>query len=270
MERTDRRIHWKKEKAQSMVEFALTLPLLLVLFFGIIEFGRLLFVYSSVITASREAARYGSAAGDTGGGTLRFMDCAGMTAAADRVGILANITSVNIHYDSGPGTAAVYTSCPPGAIEGGKHRVVVEVIANYQPIVPLVNIGTLTLESQSARTIFNKIEIGQVPPNPTHLAGLTGSSSPDSNKWRADVSILILDEEGAPVDGATVTGLWSWGNPSTVSCVTNSAGVCTFSRTGIPNGQSSMTFSVADIIHVEKTYDPTANTVGSSITLSKP
>jgi hypothetical protein len=52
---------------QGIVEFALVRPLLLVLMLGVIEFGRLLFFYSSTFTASREAARYGSAAGNVGG-----------------------------------------------------------------------------------------------------------------------------------------------------------------------------------------------------------
>ena len=50
----------RQEGAQGMVEFALILPLLLLVVFGIIELGRLLVIYSSVGTASREAARYAS------------------------------------------------------------------------------------------------------------------------------------------------------------------------------------------------------------------
>ena len=59
-----RKLSEKKERqnAQGMVEFALILPILLLVILGIIEFGRLLFFYSSVTSASREAARYGSAA----------------------------------------------------------------------------------------------------------------------------------------------------------------------------------------------------------------
>ena len=53
----------KKEDAQGMVEFALILPVLLMMLLGIMEGGRLLFFYSSVTTASREGARYGSAVG---------------------------------------------------------------------------------------------------------------------------------------------------------------------------------------------------------------
>ncbi|MEJ2352363.1 MAG: pilus assembly protein [Anaerolineales bacterium] len=53
----------RSKAGQGMVEFALTLPVLMLLMLGIIEFGRLLFTYSAVTTAGREAARYGPAAG---------------------------------------------------------------------------------------------------------------------------------------------------------------------------------------------------------------
>jgi hypothetical protein len=44
-------------RAQGMVEFALALPIVLMLMLGVVEFGRLMVTYSSVYTASREAAR---------------------------------------------------------------------------------------------------------------------------------------------------------------------------------------------------------------------
>lgn len=249
----------KKKSGQGLVEFALVLPLLLMLVLGIIEFGRLLFVYAAVNTASREAARYGSAAGDNGSGTLRYADCGGMIAAAQRVGILANITGINISYDSGPGTPTVYASCPPGKIEGGKHRVVVSISASYHPLVPLPNIGNLTFNAKSARTILSSVEVGRFPPNPAHIADLDGIASPNGSKWNAVVSILVNDEEGMPVGNATVAGEWGWGHPSSESCVTGPGGWCTLSRIDIPGGKSSITFTVLDIIHAEKAYDPSTN-----------
>ena len=86
----------RNKKGQAMVEFALVLPLLLLLLFGIIEFGRLMLIYASVSTASREAARWGSAAGGTPGmDNDRYMDCAGMMAAAARVGFFGVISDTD-------------------------------------------------------------------------------------------------------------------------------------------------------------------------------
>ena len=48
----------RKSKAQSLVEFAITLPILLFLFSGMIEFGFALNYYLSMLDATRVAARY--------------------------------------------------------------------------------------------------------------------------------------------------------------------------------------------------------------------
>jgi hypothetical protein len=48
----------KKQKAQGLVEFALILPLFLLLLLGIIEGARIIWAYITVQTAAREAARY--------------------------------------------------------------------------------------------------------------------------------------------------------------------------------------------------------------------
>lgn len=48
----------RKSKAQSLVEFAVTLPVLLLLFSGVVEFGFALNYYLSILDATREAARY--------------------------------------------------------------------------------------------------------------------------------------------------------------------------------------------------------------------
>ena len=50
----------KKKKAQSMVEFALVLPILLLLVLGIFEYGRLFFAWISIENAARIGARYAS------------------------------------------------------------------------------------------------------------------------------------------------------------------------------------------------------------------
>lgn len=49
---------WRKTKAQSLVEFAITLPVLILLFSGMVEFGFMLNTYLSLQDATRAAARY--------------------------------------------------------------------------------------------------------------------------------------------------------------------------------------------------------------------
>jgi Flp pilus assembly protein TadG len=53
------RIKFVSQKGAALVEFALVLPILLVLVFGIIEFGVMLFDKAVITNASREGARAG-------------------------------------------------------------------------------------------------------------------------------------------------------------------------------------------------------------------
>jgi len=59
MGRMDRRIRRKGQEGQALVEFALVIPFLLLLMFGLIEFGLLLYNQQVITNASREGARYG-------------------------------------------------------------------------------------------------------------------------------------------------------------------------------------------------------------------
>ncbi|MFZ5631240.1 MAG: TadE/TadG family type IV pilus assembly protein [Bacillota bacterium] len=47
----------KNQRGQAMVELALVLPILLILFMGVIEFGRIFHTYLMITNASREGAR---------------------------------------------------------------------------------------------------------------------------------------------------------------------------------------------------------------------
>jgi Flp pilus assembly protein TadG len=54
---------FKKEKGQSFVEFALVLPVLLIIIMAILEFGLMFNAYITISNASREGARLGSLGG---------------------------------------------------------------------------------------------------------------------------------------------------------------------------------------------------------------
>jgi hypothetical protein len=113
----------KKNKAQAMVEFAIVLPILLLLLYGILEAGRLLFIYSTIVTSSRQAVRYGSATGQgqdytaLGGpnntGIPRYQDCYGIRLAAQRVDFLNAVqdNDIIIQWDDGPTDTTPTTVC---------------------------------------------------------------------------------------------------------------------------------------------------------------
>ena len=57
MKTTTKRIRWSEERGQSMTEFAIVLPILVVLLFGIVQFGILFNNYVTLTDAARAGAR---------------------------------------------------------------------------------------------------------------------------------------------------------------------------------------------------------------------
>jgi hypothetical protein len=64
----------KIQTGQGLIEFALTVPIFLMLVFGIIDLARMLFGFSQVVDASRQAVRYGIVRG-LEAGTYQFLGC---------------------------------------------------------------------------------------------------------------------------------------------------------------------------------------------------
>lgn len=171
-QRFRKRFPWR---GQSMVEFALALPIFLLVVFGIMEFGRLLLVYSSVFSASREAARYGASIGMENG-IQRDQDCAGMQEAAMRVGFFAGLNpgDVDIRYDNGPDWRVEFNgltrSCPNPTMLGD--RVVVRVQTTYQPILGIIQ--PVTVENIAARSILRDIYmVAELPASPSPVPSRT-------------------------------------------------------------------------------------------------
>jgi Flp pilus assembly protein TadG len=175
-------------RGQAMVEFALALPVFLLVVYGLLEVGRLIFMEATVITASREAARYASAWGRIGtNGDQQFQDCAGIRGAARQVGFLLNLsgtTNNNVHIyldDETPPQAqppTLYEYCTTSGLavdtnvgEGSAHpvtagdRVVVTVNATYQPILPLfLPLTTKNMTSTTSRTLLGVVDLPTLTP----------------------------------------------------------------------------------------------------------
>src|SRR6266545_1170282 len=91
--RNQKTLRSRAERAQAIVEFALVLPILMMMLVGIFEVGRLIYTYAAVNNASREAARYGSAIGlDDTGTYLKYRYCDGIKNAATRSAYFTPLT----------------------------------------------------------------------------------------------------------------------------------------------------------------------------------
>lgn len=186
-----------RAKGQALVEFALVFPIFLILVLGVIELAHLIFIYSSVYVSSREAARYGAAAG-TNGSTPYYRDCAGMRAAAQRVGEYGGVTNATLPpaqigsnntgvaiqlVKNGSNTPTDYSSCPNVEVAlGDRLQVTTQVF--YEPIVPLVPIPSFPVSHTSIRTILRNVDLEKIDPGSPPVADTYGVilSTPDDSK----------------------------------------------------------------------------------------
>jgi Flp pilus assembly protein TadG len=155
-------------RAQAMVEFAITLPVLLMLLLGIIEVGRLVFMYAMVTNASRDAVRYASAIGRAENGLTKYNYCEGIKDVAWKSAFLIpdGDLTIDIDYDHGS-TASYFDECnvwDSTQVDGGVSvdsgdRVTVTITADYKPIVTLIPIPPRTFTSTSSRTILGIHEL---------------------------------------------------------------------------------------------------------------
>lgn len=117
-------------RGQSLVEFALILPVLLILLLGVVDFGRAVAAYNSVSNAARTAARL--AIVDQNPDRVR-------EAAEDAAG-LAPIT-VDFDPNANADAPCVVTVC----------RIWVKVSYQYVPATPVFSnlVGTITVSATS-------------------------------------------------------------------------------------------------------------------------
>ena len=136
----------RRTRGQGLVEFALVLPILLLVMLGIIEFGYVFTVYSGVFNAAREGVRYGA---------VSPKDQSGVDAAARGKIILADPSAVTfgVYYDKGPGTS---TFTDPALVQIGD-RVVLDITYDLPAITPVIQpiAPTFHIETTAARTIVS-------------------------------------------------------------------------------------------------------------------
>jgi Flp pilus assembly protein TadG len=140
---------------QALVEFALVIPIILMLMMGIVDFGRLMFALVSISNATREASRYASVRGSDLDGENQITDCDGIASIARGTAFLFELNSITVSYER---NGTVYATCasPPSAeaLQMGD-RVVVSTTATIRILTPMISniVPAFPVWFTSARTI---------------------------------------------------------------------------------------------------------------------
>jgi Flp pilus assembly protein TadG len=145
-------------RGQSLVEFGLILPFVLLTLMAILEFGWYAAVSAATVSASREAARFGATVGGTAP-NYNYVNCTAIrNAARATTGPLITLADADIQitYDNGAGGSK--GTCPVSAASLNRFdRVIVRVEVDYTPLTPIFSVfvgpGPYELVSVDRRSI---------------------------------------------------------------------------------------------------------------------
>lgn len=164
----------RKEPAQAIVEFAIVLPILLVVIIGLLEVGRMVFIYSAINNASRNAVRYASAYGTAASLTdssvhyRKYLYCDGIKDTALKSAYLVSQSSVSVTIDYFDSTNTYVGTCNTSGGEWGgtvaeditsNYIVKVTVQTMYAPMVSLVPLTSRPIIAENSRTILGIVNV---------------------------------------------------------------------------------------------------------------
>ncbi len=251
-------------RAQAMVEFAIVAPILMLMLIGIIEVGRMVFLYAAVTNASREAVRFGSAIGLDDTGELKYRHCSKIREVARQASFFVTIpdSAIVIQYDHGPGTSVFHT-CPPGVdvepgyfvnlVPGQVDRIKVTVTGQYAPYTSIIPWGARPFVSSSARTILGFVALsagggGPIGPGPTNTPTATIDPS-----WTYTPTPTV-----GPTDTPTVTPTSTPTNTPTAVFVATFTPTSTPTITRTPTNTPTATPTLTSTPTATFTASPTA------------
>lgn len=139
------------------VEFALTVPVLLLLLFGAVEYGRLLWVQNSIQYAAEQAARC-AAMGQTPGATLCTTASATQAYAASKVvGYTVASTAFTVYYQCATPGAVPPATPSADCTACGVPNTSGVLVSAFVPFTPLLSSSSLLpFESSLSITLTGK------------------------------------------------------------------------------------------------------------------
>ncbi|NWG33112.1 MAG: Ig-like domain repeat protein [Chloroflexi bacterium] len=262
----------QKSRAQAIVEFAIVLPVLLLVVYGLIETGRFIFIVSSVNNATRQAARYGSTSGtDSAYNVPRYQACAGIRQAANNSDFLNAFTDadITITYDrptSGNPNPTDYDTCDGTADTGVSaitgDRINVTINYRYNAIVPsLVPFISRTMTASSSRTLLLTIS---VPPPKTPTVTLITADTPDPSEigGYVAVTVQVTATSSTPTGTVNITGA----DENCTITLSSGTGTCNVRFTSI--GEKTITADYTGDANHDASSDTEVHTVNPASTVT--
>jgi Flp pilus assembly protein TadG len=164
----------RRTRGQTLAEFALVFPILLVMLMGVFDFGRAIFLYNSLTNAAREGARLAIVNQDETRIGQRVQDMA-FTGSVTNLG---DPNLVNFYKQNPPDTdPTTHAICDPTAVPSTMAVgcvAVVDVHADWSAITPIIGsiIGPIDFNAQSV------VQVEFVCPNPNILAYVDPANCP--------------------------------------------------------------------------------------------
>ena len=158
-----RRTSRKRDIGQALVEFAFTLPILILFIAGVFDFGRVFFVYAQASNNVRRAVREAPVIGYSSATTPGYLDCENMISIAENVIAADGTPSVTVEYfnDLGGsvGTCVNNGDITDSDVDNG-YYLQVSSTAQVTPVL-LAFIGqSFTFDIHGQRTIIKSFAIG--------------------------------------------------------------------------------------------------------------
>jgi Flp pilus assembly protein TadG len=150
----------RTSRGQSLVEFALVLPIFLLLFFAVVDLGSAVFTFNSLTNAAREGVRL----------AIVNQDNASIIARAETQVSVAEINAPNVSidfYQEDPNTGSpdLSSTCSPAAVGC---LAVVSFESTYRPLTPII--GNILFKNGVTFKATSILTVEYSCPNPTHTA----------------------------------------------------------------------------------------------------
>jgi len=150
----------RRSHGQSLAEFALVLPLFLLLFFAVVDLGSAVFTFNSLTNAAREGVRL----------AIVNQDNASIIARAETQVSVAEINAPNVsidfyQQDSTTGQPDLSSTCSPAAVGC---LAVVSFESTYRPLTPII--GNILFKNGVTFKATSILTVEYSCPNPTHTA----------------------------------------------------------------------------------------------------